>query len=63
MDYTTWSVNSAHNKQHGGAMIQVVLSIFLYVEQKILQLEKCLIVVSFISQVQQIVENNWKFFG
>ena len=34
----------------------MVLIIFLYVEQKILKPEKCLIVVSFIGQVQQIVE-------
>ena len=33
--------------------------IFLYVEQKILKPEKCLIVVLFISQVQQIVELLW----
>ena len=34
----------------------MVLIIFLYVEQKILKPEKCLTVVSFICQVQKIVE-------
>ena len=53
---TTWQRNGTFQP----VQVQVVLIIFLYVEQKILKPEKCLIVVSFISQVQQI---NWKFFG
>ena len=55
VDYTTWSGSSAHNK-HGGGMgffslfryKWFELLFFFYVEQKILKLEECLIVVSFI---------------
>ena len=51
---TTWRRNGTFQP----LQVQVVLIIFLYVEQKILKPEKCLIVVSFIIQVQQIVENS-----